>query len=51
MLRIYCKVFSEKRPVGHVGRAEDVAAATLFLVQNTYMDDTVIECDGGMVIR
>jgi NAD(P)-dependent dehydrogenase (short-subunit alcohol dehydrogenase family) len=44
-------LFSEKTPVGRIGRAEDVAAAILFLVQNTYMDGTVIECDGGMRIK
>jgi NAD(P)-dependent dehydrogenase (short-subunit alcohol dehydrogenase family) len=42
---------TEKTLVGRVGRAEDVAGAILFLVQNTYMDGTVIDCDGGMRIK
>ncbi len=35
-------------PVGRVGRAEDVAHAILFLLTNSFMTGSVIECDGGL---
>jgi NAD(P)-dependent dehydrogenase (short-subunit alcohol dehydrogenase family) len=39
---------SASNPVRRLGRAEDVADAILFLVCNTFMTGTVIECDGGL---
>lgn len=38
-------------PVGHIGRAEDVAEAIVFLVHNSFMTGTIIECDGGARIK
>lgn len=35
-------------PARRVGRIEDVADAILFVVRNTFMTGTVIECDGGL---
>ncbi|HXR64863.1 MAG TPA: SDR family oxidoreductase [Ktedonobacteraceae bacterium] len=34
-------------PVGRVGQPEDVAQAIVFLIQNTFMTGSVIDCDGG----
>ena len=38
-------------PVGRVGQPEDIAQTIVFLLENTYMTGTVIECDGGMRIK
>lgn len=38
-------------PVGRVGQPEDVAEAIVFLVENTFVTGTVLECDGGIRIR
>lgn len=38
----------ETLPVGRVGKADDVAHAVQFLIENGYVTGTVIECDGGM---
>ncbi|RFU49715.1 SDR family oxidoreductase [Paraburkholderia sp. DHOC27] len=35
-------------PVGRVGRPDDVAHAIRFLMENTFMTGSVIECDGGL---
>lgn len=35
-------------PVGRVGQPEDVAHAILFLLTNSFMTGSVIECDGGI---
>lgn len=34
-------------PVGRVGQPEDVAQAIVFLIQNTFMTGSIIDCDGG----
>lgn len=34
-------------PVGRLGKPEDVAEAIVFVVTNSFMTGTVIECDGG----
>lgn len=35
-------------PVGRVGQPEDVAQAITFLIGNSFMTGSVIECDGGL---
>jgi len=35
-------------PVGRVGAADDIAHAVQFLVENSFVTGTVIECDGGL---
>lgn len=34
-------------PVGRVGQPEDVAQAIIFLIQNTFVTGSIIDCDGG----
>lgn len=34
-------------PAGRVGQSEDVAQAIVFLIQNTFVTGSVIDCDGG----
>jgi NAD(P)-dependent dehydrogenase (short-subunit alcohol dehydrogenase family) len=34
-------------PVGRIGQPEDVAQAIVFLIQNTFMTGSIIDCDGG----
>ena len=34
-----------------IGHPDDIAQAILFLLENTYMAGTIIECDGGMRIK
>jgi NAD(P)-dependent dehydrogenase (short-subunit alcohol dehydrogenase family) len=34
-------------PVGRIGQPEDVAQAIVFLMQNTFMTGSIIDCDGG----
>jgi NAD(P)-dependent dehydrogenase (short-subunit alcohol dehydrogenase family) len=38
----------EMLPAGRVGRAQDVAHAVQFLVENSFTTGAVIECDGGL---
>lgn len=38
-------------PVGRIGQPEDIAQAILFLLENSFMTGTVIECDGGIRIK
>ena len=38
----------ETLPAGRVGRAQDIAHAVQFVVENSFMTGAVIECDGGM---
>jgi NAD(P)-dependent dehydrogenase (short-subunit alcohol dehydrogenase family) len=38
-------------PVGRMGRPEDVAQALVFLIQNSFMTGTIIDCDGGARIK
>lgn len=38
-------------PLKRIGQAEDVADAIAFVVRNTFMTGTVIECDGGLRIK
>ena len=40
--------FSNSTPVGRIGQPEDIASAIVFLIGNTFMTGTVIECDGGL---
>ena len=42
---------SASTPAGRVGQPEDIAHAILFLLENTFMTGTVIECDGGIRIK
>ena len=39
---------AEENPVGRVGQPEDVAQAIAFLISNSFMTGSVIECDGGL---
>lgn len=34
-------------PAGRVGQPEDVAQAIIFLIQNTFVTGSIIDCDGG----
>ncbi|GCF07131.1 SDR family oxidoreductase [Dictyobacter arantiisoli] len=34
-------------PVGRVGQPEDVAQTIIFLIQNTFVTGSIIDCDGG----
>lgn len=43
--------FAAAVPVGRIGQPEDIAKAVLFLVDDTFMTGTIIECDGGLRIR
>jgi NAD(P)-dependent dehydrogenase (short-subunit alcohol dehydrogenase family) len=38
-------------PVGRIGQPEDIAQAILFLLENSFMTGTVVECDGGIRIK
>ncbi len=38
-------------PVARVGQPEDVAGAVLFLLADSYMTGTIVECDGGARIK
>ncbi len=38
-------------PVGRVGQSEDVAHAILFLIQNSFVTGTIIDCDGGAHLK
>lgn len=40
--------FAAATPVGRVGRPEDVARAIVFLIGNSFMTGSVLECDGGL---
>lgn len=40
--------YAEKTPVGRNGTVEDVADAIAFLIRNTFMDGSVLVCDGGL---
>lgn len=40
--------YAGKTPVGRVGRAEDIAQAIAFLIENTFMTGHVVVCDGGL---
>ena len=42
---------SASTPVERVGQPEDIAQAILFLLENTFITGTVIECDGGIRIK
>jgi NAD(P)-dependent dehydrogenase (short-subunit alcohol dehydrogenase family) len=35
-------------PVGRVGKPEDIARAVLFIIEDTFITGSVIECDGGL---
>ncbi len=41
--------FAERIPVGRVGRADDVAKAITFLIEDDYMSGQTIICDGGLL--
>jgi NAD(P)-dependent dehydrogenase (short-subunit alcohol dehydrogenase family) len=34
-------------PAGRIGQPEDVAQAIVFLIQNTFVTGTILDCDGG----
>ena len=34
-------------PVGRIGHPEDVAQTIVFLIQNTFVTGSIIDCDGG----
>ena len=38
-------------PVGRVGQPEDVAQAVVFLIQNSFMTGTILDCDGGARLK
>ena len=40
--------FAASTPAGRVGRPEDIAQAVAFLIGNTFMKRTVIECDADL---
>jgi NAD(P)-dependent dehydrogenase (short-subunit alcohol dehydrogenase family) len=42
---------ASKLPLGHIGKADDVAAAIMFLAHNSFITGTVLECDGGARIK
>ena len=39
---------ADQAPAGRVGQPEDVARAVVFLMENTFVTGTVLECDGGL---
>ncbi len=39
--------FAGRTPVGRIGTADDVAAAIVFLVRDTFVNGQVLVCDGG----
>jgi NAD(P)-dependent dehydrogenase (short-subunit alcohol dehydrogenase family) len=44
----FFRQMSALTPVRRIGRPEDVAESIVFLLGNTFMSGTVIECDGGL---
>ncbi|MGH8080151.1 MAG: SDR family oxidoreductase [Lysobacter sp.] len=40
----------ERLPVGRIGRADEIAAAYLFAIDNAFVTGTVIDVDGGALI-
>ncbi len=40
-----------KLPLGHIGKATDVATAIVFLAQSTFITGSILECDGGARIK
>jgi NAD(P)-dependent dehydrogenase (short-subunit alcohol dehydrogenase family) len=40
--------FAAQTPVRRIGKPDDIASAIVFLIGNTFMTGTVIECDGGL---
>lgn len=40
----------EKLPVGRIGRADEIASAYLFAIDNAFVTGTVIDVDGGALI-
>ena len=38
-------------PVGRVGEVKDIVRAALMVMTNTYMTGTVIDIDGGYLVR
>ena len=40
--------FSEQTPVRRIGSADDVAHAICSLIENDYVNGTVLPCDGGL---
>jgi len=36
-----------KAPAGRIGQPEDIAQVIVFLIQNTFMTGSIIDCDGG----
>jgi NAD(P)-dependent dehydrogenase (short-subunit alcohol dehydrogenase family) len=46
--RVTFAKFAAAAPAGRVGKPEDIADAIVFLIGNTFMTGTVLECDGGL---
>jgi NAD(P)-dependent dehydrogenase (short-subunit alcohol dehydrogenase family) len=40
--------FAQNTPVGRIGKPEDIASAIVFLIGNSFITGTVLECDGGL---
>jgi NAD(P)-dependent dehydrogenase (short-subunit alcohol dehydrogenase family) len=40
--------FAAATPVGRIGKPEDVAQAIVYLIGNSFVTGTVLECDGGL---
>ena len=38
-------------PLGRIGQPEDIAQAIVFLIQNSFMTGTILDCDGGARIK
>jgi NAD(P)-dependent dehydrogenase (short-subunit alcohol dehydrogenase family) len=47
----YFQQLATTTPVGRVGKPEEVAQAITFLITNSFMTGTIIECDGGMHLK
>jgi NAD(P)-dependent dehydrogenase (short-subunit alcohol dehydrogenase family) len=40
--------YSEKTPLGRLGRLDDVVSAVEFLASNTFVNGAIIQVDGGL---
>lgn len=38
-------------PVNRIGKPQDVAGAIMFLIENSFMTGSIIDCDGGLRIK
>jgi Dehydrogenases with different specificities (related to short-chain alcohol dehydrogenases) len=46
--KITFQTFAQNTPAGRIGKPEDIASAIAFLIGNSFMTGTVLECDGGL---